>query len=243
MNIKKLLVLGAVLVLSVGCVKSPAKKQDSDTRSPVERIKAMKVFQKPGIEIKKVVDRGELHQVVLSARSAQGRKQNFDAFVTKDYTLSVIGKGFDKFGKELIIPVNMKKYDKYAAFKYGTGKKKYYVFTDPECPYCKRFESELKSNVEIRESATIYFFFYPLPNHKNAANIAMYSMAQDTDEEKFDALSNGQWRTNPLSAEQKAKYSKVINLHKGIANTLGLKGTPTVFDSNGKFVSWPSLLR
>lgn len=244
MKFRNLVLVLSILVLFTGCIKSPSNHSvDNDGRNPLQRIQAMKVFQKNGITIKKVIDRGDLYQVQLTATSAYGRRQNFDAFVTKNYNLSVIGKGFNKAGKELIIPVNMKKYEKYAAFRYGHGKKIYYVFTDPECPYCKRFEEELRNNPTIKDKATLYFFFYPLPNHPNAEKIAIYALSQSDDDAKFDALTNGEWQTNPLTSAQTSKYKKVISLHKSIANSLGLKGTPTVFDSFGKFVSWPSLLR
>jgi thiol:disulfide interchange protein DsbC len=51
----------------------------------------------------------------------------------------------------------------------GNGSRKVAVFSDPDCPYCKRLEKELASVNDV----TIYTFLYPIPSlHPNAAEKA-----------------------------------------------------------------------
>jgi thiol:disulfide interchange protein DsbC len=48
----------------------------------------------------------------------------------------------------------------------GNGKRKVAVFSDPDCPYCKRLEKELVNVTDV----TIYTFLYPIPSlHPDAA--------------------------------------------------------------------------
>ena len=48
----------------------------------------------------------------------------------------------------------------------GNGKRKVAVFSDPDCPYCKRLEKDLVNVTDV----TIYTFLYPIPSlHPDAA--------------------------------------------------------------------------
>ncbi|MGN6983186.1 DsbC family protein, partial [Neisseria sp. P0009.S007] len=51
----------------------------------------------------------------------------------------------------------------------GNGKLKVAVFSDPDCPYCKRLEHEFEKMTDI----TIYTFMMPIPSlHPDAARTA-----------------------------------------------------------------------
>ncbi len=58
-----------------------------------------------------------------------------------------------------------------AAIKFvkGNGKRTLVVFSDPDCPFCKRFEQELEKVSDV----TVYLFLYPIPSlHPQAADRA-----------------------------------------------------------------------
>lgn len=58
-----------------------------------------------------------------------------------------------------------------AAIKFvkGNGKRTLAVFSDPDCPFCKRFEQELEKVSDV----TVYLFLYPIPSlHPQAADRA-----------------------------------------------------------------------
>jgi Protein-disulfide isomerase len=54
-------------------------------------------------------------------------------------------------------------------FVKGNGKRTLAVFSDPDCPFCKRFEQELEKVSDV----TVYLFLYPIPSlHPQAADRA-----------------------------------------------------------------------
>jgi len=48
------------------------------------------------------------------------------------------------------------------------GSKKMYVFTDPDCPYCRQLHVELKKLEKIAPDLIINVMLYPLPTHPEA---------------------------------------------------------------------------
>lgn len=48
------------------------------------------------------------------------------------------------------------------------GNKKIYVFTDPDCPYCRTLHTELKKLVKLVPDLSVYIMLYPLPMHPGA---------------------------------------------------------------------------
>jgi hypothetical protein len=49
-----------------------------------------------------------------------------------------------------------------------TATKKIVVFTDPDCPFCKKLHEEMKLVIEKRKDIAFYLILYPLPMHKDA---------------------------------------------------------------------------
>lgn len=45
---------------------------------------------------------------------------------------------------------------------------KIYVFTDPDCPYCRKMHSELKKLVKLVPDIAVHVMLYPLPTHPEA---------------------------------------------------------------------------
>jgi protein-disulfide isomerase len=65
--------------------------------------------------------------------------------------------------------VNIQKLDTKDAIAIGTGARKLYVFSDPDCPYCQSLEKELEKLKDV----TVYVFLFPLTSlHPQAATIA-----------------------------------------------------------------------
>ena len=55
------------------------------------------------------------------------------------------------------------------AIKFGSGARRLYVFTDPDCPYCRQLETELDKLTD----ATVFVFPFPLTGlHPNARVIS-----------------------------------------------------------------------
>jgi thiol:disulfide interchange protein DsbC len=116
----------------------------------------------------------------------------------------------------------------------GNGSRKLVVFSDPDCPYCKKLEQkDLTSITDV----TIYTFLYPLEElHPDAANKSRAIWcAQDKAKAWQDWMLNGQL---PKSKECDAPLDEVASLGR----KLGITSTPTLIFENGKRVlgAYPS---
>jgi thiol:disulfide interchange protein DsbC len=210
----------------------------------------IKIFKNKDLKLVDVKDLGDLYHLVFIVGSNSNIKAQ-DAFVSKDKKVVVLGKAYDAISGDILsLPVdldkyreqiNMSVYEDDAAFKVGTGKDIYYVFTDPECVFCKKFEANIEA---LSKHVTINYYFHPLSFHKNAKAMSLYVLDQQ-ETKRHDALKR-------IMFEGSEEYKGVVvsdaaslkmKRHFEIAKDLGVSSTPKVFTSDGKNVSWPSLLK
>jgi thiol:disulfide interchange protein DsbC len=99
------------------------------------------------------------------------------------------------------------------------------VFTDPDCPYCKRLEKNLQHETGIR----IYTFLFPLIQLHPDAYEKSKSIwcAKDQHQAMLDVMLNG--KTLP-----KATCKTPIDDNMKLAEKLNVRGTPTIFAENGR---------
>ena len=71
------------------------------------------------------------------------------------------------------------------AFTFGKGTDEYFLFTDPECKYCKMLESHLP---KIQDKVKIKVFYYPLDSHTNARDLSLYILSQKSNDKKVSAM-------------------------------------------------------
>ena len=109
----------------------------------------------------------------------------------------------------------------------GNGSRKMAVFSDPDCPFCKRLEQNELSNIN---DVTIYTFLMPLEQlHPDAANKAKAIWcAPDRVKAWQDWVLNGQLPRKTTSCD--APIEKV----GALARKLGVTSTPTIFFADGK---------
>lgn len=108
------------------------------------------------------------------------------------------------------------------------GTKKLYVFTDPDCPYCRKGHVELKKLAKIAPDVAIHIMLYPLPMHPAAydkARVVFETMSQDLLDQAFDG------KEVPKPTKESSK--KVIDENIKFANANGISGTPTMVMPNG----------
>jgi glutaredoxin len=107
---------------------------------------------------------------------------------TSDNSFAMFMEGAGMFfdgGKnpvELSINPEFKKtIDELVSFKVGSGAENIYIVTDPECPYCKKYEASLKPLKELESSYTINYIFLPLESlgHNKARSMSQYFMLAD----------------------------------------------------------------
>lgn len=109
----------------------------------------------------------------------------------------------------------------------GNGNRKLVVFSDPDCPYCKKLEQ--KDLVGITD-VTIYTFLYPLESlHPDAANKSRAIWcAPDRSKAWQEWILNGQLPKGTASCD--TPIDDVAELGR----KLGITSTPTLIFANGK---------
>ncbi len=99
------------------------------------------------------------------------------------------------------------------------------VFTDPDCPYCKRLEQQLQNERGIR----VYTFLFPLTQlHPNAYEKSKSIWcAKDKHKAMIDVMLKG--KTLP-----KGTCNTPIDANMKLAQKLNVMGTPTIFAEDGR---------
>jgi len=109
----------------------------------------------------------------------------------------------------------------------GNGSRKLVVFSDVDCPYCKRLERNELSNIT---DVTIYTFLYPIEQlHPDAANKSkLIWCAKDRVKAWEDWILRDQLASSAGSCD--VPLEKVGEL----ARKIGVTSTPTLIFSDGK---------
>ena len=111
----------------------------------------------------------------------------------------------------------------------GDGSRVLAVFSDPDCPYCRKLEQELAK----LDNVTVHTFLYPLAElHPQARSraIAVWC-APDRAATWRDLMMNG--KTPPPAAE----CAHPIDRNIALARNLGVEGTPALFDVRGRHLA------
>jgi len=111
---------------------------------------------------------------------------------------------------------------------HGRGERVLAVFSDPDCPYCKRLEAEL----DKLDNVTLYIFPYPLEGlHPEAVDkAAAVWCASDRARAWADLM-----RTGKIPARRNCENPIQRNIQ--MAQRLGINGTPTMLSADGRMLS------
>ena len=188
----------------------------------------------------------------------QYKGKNVNCFIDKSTGSIYVGDRYNANGKKsefINSPMRIAKLTQSikngVSFSYGEGKKDLYLFTDPECPYCRKFERQAKG---LLEEYTVHVVLFPLGFHKRAPAMTEWIMQGKNEREKFEraeaVMIKGieDYRTVlPKDANKPFAYSanteKAIKKGKIAARMLQVRGTPTIFDSNFNRLNWGKLLQ
>lgn len=123
-------------------------------------------------------------------------------------------------------------FDKAIRVVKGDGSRKLAVFTDPDCPYCKRLEEEMKSVSNV----TMYLFMFPLKQiHPNAEKHAKAIWCSAD-----PAHTWGAWMLEHKEPATKVCDNDPIESNLQLGEKLNISGTPTIyFEDGGRQVGAP----
>jgi thiol:disulfide interchange protein DsbC len=110
------------------------------------------------------------------------------------------------------------------AIPMGQGKRKLYVFTDPQCHFCSQLHQELK----LIEDLQTFFFLYPLTpaSYEKAKAIWCSQEKLKALEETYEGMA-----LKPASCD-----ASPIDKNMQLGKSLLVESTPTLLFQNGKIV-------
>lgn len=214
--LKKTMLLGSMLLVStLGFANVDTVKANIAKNSPDLAVKNIQVTEMQGLYSAVVEDQivylTENGQYLLAGPAIRLKDQHN---LSKDLALKYNRIDWNK------LPLN----DAIKVVK-GNGKRQLAVFSDPNCPYCKQLESELKK----LDNVTIYTFVLALKPQSVAPSKQVFC-------EPSPAIA---WE-NLIARGVQPKSSKSCNnpveRNQQLARNLGLNGTPAIIFSNGSKV-------
>ena len=205
------------------------------------------VLQDPNIVIKGAIEKPDSYILKLEARSPQG-SQFITAFLDKKTSELYIGSAYDKEGKEIVFPKDAKVVNEGVAFSYGTKGKNIYIVTDPECPYCSKFEKAAAGKLG---DYRVHVILMPLSFHKKAPAMIEWIMQVKDDaqrKERFEEIllkGSVKYKTLIKDAKKPFVYSRAMEQFMKKVNKstmeLNVRGTPVIYDENFTLVSQDQL--
>lgn len=110
----------------------------------------------------------------------------------------------------------------------GSGARKVAIFSDPDCPFCRRLEKELA----LLDNITVYVFLNPITG--------LHPDAMERANEIWCSADRAQsWRDYMLEGKKPAKAAKCdtpVSDILALSDKIGVDGTPALIFQNGKRV-------
>jgi thiol:disulfide interchange protein DsbC len=109
------------------------------------------------------------------------------------------------------------------------GAKHLYVFTDPDCPYCRKMHTELKKLEQIAPDLAIHIMLFPLQMHPGAYDKAR-TILESKSRDVLDQAFEGKDVPKPSQESSRAMIDATIKF----AGSHGISGTPTLVLPDGR---------
>lgn len=234
-----------------------------------------RIQNSPGFEVTKVYEKYNMYFVLfkmpIPKKDGKGieRYQQGTVAITKDFKKMLTQPPLDiKTAKPLWLDYDMNKVYEASTFTLGKGTgndKEIYAFTDPDCPYCVRFEkSHLKSIYQ--NGAVVHMLLFPLVSlHPQSFSKAVYITMQPEDKrletlERIQGVDTAgkddkrEWKAVDdaiiahfkdgvaIPPKMKEAFNRV-NKTMEIANEMGISGTPSFISENGKKIDYRQLAK
>jgi len=208
----------------------------------IKDLNNLSVIKESGLDAKRFQVHDGMIYVEAIPFSAPNERVEF--FLSPNFEYIILGQGIKADTKErLSFPIDVELLKGKEAFTYGNGKTHYYLFTDPECPYCRKFDLVMK---DFKESSTFHVYFFPLQKHTNAPKMIDYIMDAKSADEKFERMykiadGDTTYQKALISIESKTKTAQMIKMHQKIGHTIKIEGVPSLFSNLGYTVPWSNL--
>lgn len=215
--------LSAFLLLA--CFAATALADEAAVRRMVED----KVRGSAQVEAIRKAPWGDLFEVVV--RGPEGPQIYY---VDGNATVIIAGQAIDaKSGRNLTeerlqklsaIKWESLPFDSAITMTRGSGRRKIAVFSDPNCPYCKRFEKDLAKLGDI----TVHIFLYPVISPASAAQTKSVWCSKDRAKAWNDLM------LRDIQPSAKPDCETPVEKLVALGRKLGATSTPTWFLENGQ---------
>lgn len=111
----------------------------------------------------------------------------------------------------------------------GNGSRRLAVFSDPDCPFCRKLEPELAKLKDV----TIYIFPYPLPMHPDATRKSKLVWCS---QDRLQAWQDMMLR-NKLPEGGRTDCDHPVDKNLALGQRLRIDGTPTLIFADGRRLS------
>lgn len=111
------------------------------------------------------------------------------------------------------------------------GKKRMFVFTDPDCPFCGKLHGELKKLVAMEPDLAIYVKMYPLNMHPGSYDKARVILGSGS-RELLEKAFAGEKLPAPGDKDPKGPVDQTIK----VGESLGIDGTPAMILPDGRII-------
>jgi thiol:disulfide interchange protein DsbC len=111
------------------------------------------------------------------------------------------------------------------------GKKRLFVFTDPECPFCAKMHAELKKLAALEPDLAIFIKLYPLKMHPHAYDKARVILGA-----KSLPLLEKSFAGGKLPEPGAKDLKKPVDDTMRYAESVGINSTPTLVLPDGRIL-------
>jgi len=208
-----------LIVVAATCLNGYAQ-QDDDVRKALKDVK---------IDTVRYLDEIGLYEATSDGRVF---------YLTKNLRYFILGSVIDlKSRKNLtadraseLLRVDYSTLRKADAVKMGKGERSIAVFTDPDCPYCRKLHVELKKLKDV----SVYVYLYPLESlHQDAKKKAIAIWCSKDRPAALDACFTG----DATAGDPVVSCENPVEDNIRFAKEHRITGTPTVILENGKVVT------
>ncbi len=210
----------------------------------ITKDEAVNILKKldPSVTVEKIGNSpvGGLYEIIFKKETGQG-------IIYLDFAKKhiILGKVIELEGRKDLTQERMEKEQKVDVKKLDTkntvimgnpkGKKKIYVFDDPECPFCKKLHHTLTELVEEDKELAVYILLFGLDIHPDAKWKAdsILCMAKKNMPEAVKMLEDS---FNNKEIKKIECGESLSEFNKNLARKLGIGATPTMVFKSGKIL-------
>jgi thiol:disulfide interchange protein DsbC len=155
-------------------------------------------------------------------------------FVRDDLSVLISGNVIDLASNKSLVAdikarnpkrIDLSKLNVADAIHFGHGSKRLYVFSDPDCPYCRTLQPEIDKLHDVE----VFVFPFPLTGlHPGARDVASAIWCQPDRAAAWD-----DYLVRHIAPKSVATCANPIERNVALATAIGLRATPSIVLPNG----------